>query len=260
MHLSRIVIFPVKSLDGMALEEARVLPSGAIENDRRFALVDAEGQFINGKRTPRIHLVRSQYDAASRSLALSAGEAAQSFHVDADRPALEEWLSQFLGMSTRLVENAEAGFPDDTIFPGPTVISTATIEDVTGWYAGISPDETRRRFRANLEIEGTEPFWEDRLYSEEGFGVRFRIGEVLLEGTNPCQRCVVPTRSSQTGERYPEFASTFEVRRYESLPYWATRSRFDHFYRLAVNTRPVAGRTGTIRVGDEVGLDVEPSV
>lgn len=254
MHLARIVIYPVKSLDGLALDEARVLPSGAIEHDRRFALVDAQGKSINGKRTPKVHLVRSRFDIASRTLAVSAGQASHSFQVDADRPALEDFLSQFFGTTVQFAENAAAGFPDDTLAPGPTVISTATLETVAGWFDGLTLDETRRRFRANLEIGGVEPFWEDRLYSEEGRAVRFQIGEVLLEGTNPCQRCVVPTRSSETGERSDEFAAIFERQRYETLPYWATRSRFDHFFRLAVNTRPVAGSTGTLRVGDNIQI------
>jgi len=254
MHLARIVIYPIKSLDGLVLNEARILESGALEHDRQFALADEKGEFTNGKRTPRIHLLRSRFDLASRTLAISSGETSHSFRIDADRPALEAWLSQFFGTSVRLVENAAAGFPDDTVSPGPTVISRATLDEVTNWFEGISLDETRRRFRANLEIDGVEPFWEDRLYSEEGGAVRFRIGQVLLEGTNPCARCVVPTRSSETGERYEAFAAIFEERRYETLPYWATRSRFDHFYRLAVNTRPVAGSAGDIRVGDAVRL------
>ena len=54
------------------------------------------------------------------------------------------------------------------------------------------------------------------------------------------------------GRRYPDFGRIFEERRYETLPYWATRSRFDHFYRLAVNTRLPAPVDGVIRVGDEV--------
>ena len=71
---------------------------------------------------------------------------------------------------------------------------------------------------------------------------------------DPCQRCVVPTRSPGTGERYADFAAIFEKQRYAKLPYWATRSRFDHFYRLAANTRPVAGHSGVIRVGDDVQI------
>jgi uncharacterized protein YcbX len=248
------VIYPVKSLDGVAVDEARVLPSGALEHDRRWALVDAQGKWINGKRTPRIHLLRSTIDPAARRIVLDAGGQIDEFKIDAERGPLERWLSDFLGLGVRIEENAVSGFPDDTTSPGPTVISTATLADVAGWFPGLNLVETRRRFRANLEIEDVEPFWEDRLYCEEGEAVRFEIGNVQLEGTNPCQRCVVPTRSPETGERYAEFATIFERQRFEKLPYWATRSRFDHFYRLAVNTRPVAGHTGTIHVGDEVRI------
>ena len=57
----------------------------------------------------------------------------------------------------------------------------------------------RMRFRANLEIGEVPAFWEDRLYGESGTTVRFTVGAVCLEGTNPCQRCVVPTRDPLTG-------------------------------------------------------------
>ena len=253
-HLSRIVIYPFKSFDGVEVAEARVLPSGALDHDRQFALLDAQGDWVNGKRTPRIHLLRSEIDSADRRIRLSAGATTREFHIDADRAALEEWLSGFLGMAVRIAENAAAGFPDDTVASGPTVISTATLVNVASWFGGLPLDDVRQRFRANLEIDGVQALWEDRLYAEEGSAVRFRIGDVLLEGTNPCARCVVPTRSPATGERFDDFAATFEKQRYETLPFWATRSRFDHFYRLAVNTRPVPGGEGTIQIGDEVRL------
>lgn len=251
-RLAKILIYPFKSFDGLYVDEARVLPSGALEHDRQFSLVDAQGKWINGKRTPRMHLLRSVTNIASRQISLEFEGEKRAFHIDRDRAALEEWLSGFFGLTVRIEENAAAGFPDDTAAPGPTIISIGTLDAVATWYDGLTRDDVRRRFRANLEIDGVEPFWEDRLYSEEGSAVRFQIGDVLLEGTNPCQRCVVPTRSPETGERLDGFAALFEERRYETLPYWATRSRFDHFYRLAVNTHPVPGQTGTIRVGDVV--------
>ena len=225
--------------------------SSTIDNSR---LVDAQGKWVNGKRTPRIHLLRTAIDASNRRIRLSAGGTTHEFHIDTEREPLEEWLSQFFGLPIHLEENAAGGFPDDTVAPGPTVISRSTLAEVANWYEGLGLAEVRRRFRANLELDGVEPFWEDRLYSDEGTAVRFQIGDVLLEGTNPCQRCVVPTRSPESGERYHEFSAIFEKRRYEMLPFWATRSRFDHFYRLAVNTRPVAGSSGTIRVGDEIKI------
>jgi hypothetical protein len=253
-RLARILVYPIKSFDGTAVDEVRVLPSGALEHDRRFALFDAEGQVVNGKRTSDMHQLRSRFDLNAGRVALSGGARSGDFSLASDRGQIEEWLAAFFGFPVRLEENATAGFPDDTVAPGPTVVSAATLAEVSSWFDELAFEEIRRRFRPNLIIGGVEPFWEDRLYSEEGQFVRFQVGKLTLEGVYPCQRCVVPTRSSETGERYGEFGKIFEARRYETLPYWATRSRFDHFYRLAVNTRPIAGATGTIYVGDDVRI------
>ena len=69
--LDRIVVYPVKSLDGVDLAEARVLPGGALEHDRRWRLVDAEGRVVNAKRTPRFHAIRAEFDLADRLVSLS---------------------------------------------------------------------------------------------------------------------------------------------------------------------------------------------
>ncbi len=47
------------------------------------------------------------------------------------------------------------------------------------------------------------------------------------------------------------------ARREQTLPSWAARSRFDHYDRLAVNTRlaETAGET-VIRLGDTVRLTI----
>ena len=66
---------------------------------------------------------------------------------------------------------------------------------------------------------------------------------------------MVPSRDPVTGEAISGFSRTFAQRREENMPPWAAASRFDHFYRLAVNTRLADGQTGgVIRVGDEVGV------
>src|SRR5262249_18382255 len=150
---------------------------------------DLGGNWVNGKRTPRIHLLRSTIDVADRRIRLSVGGMTREFHIDTDRMPLEEWLSGYFGMAVKISENAAAGSRDATVAPAPTVISTATLAEVGGWFENLPLDDVRRRFRANLEIDGVEAFWEDRLYAGEGDVVRFQIGDVLLEGTNPCQRC-----------------------------------------------------------------------
>jgi hypothetical protein len=257
-QLTRITIYPVKSLEGVDVPEAVVLPGGALEHDRRFAMVDEDGRIINGKRTDQVHGVRSSYDPSARVLTLGirGGGGPTSFQVDTDRDALHAWLGEYFGLPVALREAPATGFPDDTDAPGPTVVAAATLEAVADWFGGLDPDECRGRFRANLEIGGAEPFWDDRLYAGAGSAVRFRVGGVTFEGVNPCQRCPVPARSPTTGEPTRGFQKRFAALREQTLPPWATAARFDHFYRLAVNTRRPAldSEPGEIRVGDEVEI------
>lgn len=54
---------------------------------------------------------------------------------------------------------------------------------------------------------------------------------------------------------YPLFQKTLAERRAAYLLAWATRSCFNHFYRLAVNTLVPASEAGkVVRVGDEVAI------
>ena len=222
-HLERILIYPVKSLDGLSLPSVRLLKSGALEGDRRFALLDSQAKYVNGKRHSHIHHLRSSFDAMTRTLHLRNGDGrrAGSFDVDHERNRLQEWLSEFFGFAVQFQENPAAGFPDDTDSPGPTIISTATLHEVASWFPGLDGDHIRKRMRAKLEIDGVPAFWEDRLYGVAGTKMRFRIGNVDFDGINPCQRCVVPPRDPVSGEGYPEFAKVSREKREETLPPWA---------------------------------------
>ena len=175
------------------------------------------------------------------------------------------------------MRHAPEGFPDDNIANGPTIISTASLQAVSAWFPGLNLEDTRRRFRTSLEIDGRESnaaamagdaskiaganghlpaFWEDRLYGEdERSVVRFRIGEVNFEGSNPCARCPVPARDPQTGADLLGFQKHFSDLRRETLPPWTPAARFDHFYRLATNTRVAPTEHGkSLRVGDALRI------
>ena len=258
-RVANITIFPMKSCDGLALETASVLPSGALSHDRQFALVDTSGRFINAKRIPLIHQVRLQVDPFSRvyEVGRRGQEVAVRGRLDADGKHLSDWLSDFFSLEVSIVENDETGFPDDLGAVGPTIISTSTLETVADWFNGLTVDEVRQRFRVNIEVDGVEPFWEDWLFRSDRQPQPFRVGDVQFGGTNPCQRCVVPTRHSQTGEVTPAgFSLQFSSRREATLPAWAPREHFNHFYRLSTNTRLLNRGNGIIRVGDPVELDV----
>ncbi|MDP9175081.1 MAG: MOSC N-terminal beta barrel domain-containing protein [Planctomycetota bacterium] len=255
--LAGISIYPIKSLESVAVPQARIAPGGALEGDRAFAFFDADGKFINGKRNARIHQLRSFYDAFTGTLRLGTADDGLrvSFHITRQRPQLQTWLSEFFGISVEVRDNTQVGFPDDLDCPGPTLIGAATLSEVASWFPPLSAGQIRLRMRANLEIAQAPAFWEDHLYTTKGSLVRFRIGDVLFDGNNPCQRCVVPPRDPFTGEGYADFSNTFMKRRKETLPPWAEASRFNHFYRLAVNTIVPASEAGkTLRIGDEVEI------
>jgi uncharacterized protein YcbX len=252
-YLTAIYIFPIKSLDGVNLDECQVLPGGALAADRGIALVDRDGNFINGKRQAAVHRLRAGFDLGQRTVRLSSDTLPPAlFHLDDQEAVMCSWLSDFFGVAVRLRRDPVRGFPDDPNAPGPTVTSTATLQTVANWFPGQTAGEMRLRFRMNLELGGDDPFWEDRLFGEPGVVTRFRIGDVEFWGTNPCERCVVPTRSPTTGEVVPGFARLFADRRQQSLPSWSAASRFDHYYRLGVNTRLAELHGGRLRVGDEV--------
>ena len=255
--VSRLFIYPIKSLDRVGIETISVLRSGALKRDREFAIFDASGRFVNGKRHDRIHVIRSDFDLENNrvSLRIQGTNQANVFHLEQGREALESWLGEYFGFSVDVKQNLETGFPDDTTAAGPTIISTATLDAIASWYPGLNVEEVRLRFRPNIEISGVPAFWEDRLFTHAEKGVNFQIGEVQFIGVNPCQRCVVPTRDAKTGKAYPNFQKTFVAKRRETLPEWVERSRFNHFYRLAINTQlPVTEAGKTICVGDQLRI------
>ena len=270
-RLARIRLHPIKSLDPIEVPEARIGPNGGLEFDRAWALYTVDGRWVNGKRAPAIHRIRAAYAPDLSSVTLSAPSdsrkmftAKLAFPRDSERAA--EWFSAYFEQQI-IVRHAREGFPDDGLAPGPTIISTASLEAVCEWFPELSLEEARLRLRATLEIaadhgqvgvvhEKLPAFWEDRLFGEdERSVVRFRIGDVVFEGSNPCARCAVPSRDSHTGEIILDFTRRFSERRRASLPSWAPESRFDHYYRLAVNTRVPSTETGKLlRLGDPLSL------
>ncbi len=268
-RLTGIRLHPIKSLDPVSVPEARIGPGGGLEHDRAWALFSVDGRWVNGKRTAAMHLIRASYapDLSSVTLAVPGDRRkipARTFPFPGGAEDAGEWFSVYFEQQI-LVRHAPEGFPDDNIANGPTIISTASLRTVADWFPGLTLDSARQRFRTTLEIDSAEAavkdasanghlpaFWEDQLYGEdERSVVRFRIGEVHFEGSNPCARCPVPARDPQSGADLAGFQKRFSDLRRETLPPWAPAARFDHFYRLAVNTRVAPTETGKLlRLGD----------
>jgi len=304
--LDRITIHPVKSLDGVVIDSCRVLPAGGLENDRRWKLTDIDGRTLNAKRMPILHAIRAEFDLAQPDDPASVPRlAANLVSLSVDPAAVQassvpgiqrltalaaatfplvpgpdgpcDWLSEALGTQVLLLERRDGGFPDDREAPGPTLVSTASLEEVGRWF-GLGLEEVRRRFRINLEVGGCDAFWEDTLASPARPELspslldlpadvavdpyadlpppesrEFAIGEVRFRATNVCRRCPVPGRDSRTGATSDLFQDVFEARRRRGLRPDVDPGAWGTLYRLGINTREET--TGAVRVGDEFGGD-----
>jgi MOSC domain-containing protein len=266
--LSRIRLYPIKSLNPVEVSEARIGRTGGLLHDRVWALYASDGRWINGKRTPAVHFIEARFAADLSSVQLSVSPersqlpsqrlstpAPAKFAFPSDAAGAAEWFSAYFAEPVT-VRHSDDGFPDDDLAPGPTIVSTASLEAVCSWFPPLATESARLRFRANLEMARILPFEEDRLFAaEKSDTLRFTIGEVEFEGSNPCARCAVPARDPFTAESIPDFQKRFATLRQTRLPAWSPDSRFDHFYRFAVNTRVPPSEIGkTLRAGDALTI------
>ncbi|MFC7186306.1 MOSC domain-containing protein [Halorubrum yunnanense] len=281
-RIAELVAYPLKSNDGVALDRAELGPAGALRGDRTYALVEAGvdpheasvgegGGYVNGKREPAVHGLRASYEVAGRgdatptAVTLSRPARAETGTVAAERTfalpdegdALAAWVGDYLGYAVDLAREPDGGLPDDRSARGPTVVSRATLETVAGWFDAVADaTEMRRRLRPNVVLDDCPAFWEDRLFADRGEAVRFAAGDAELLGVTPCQRCVVPSRDPDTGAGIDGFRETLINNRRATLPDWTESDRFDHDFRLMVNTAvPEEWWESTLAVGDEVSIE-----
>ena len=170
--------------------------------------------------------------------------------------AVADWFAQSSAQRSEGFTQKSAEPTDDFARQDSELVPRLAAHSPSSDFPGLPLDNVRRRFRATLEIDGVPAFWEDQLFGEnERSVVRFTIGEVHLEGSNPCARCPVPPRDPCTGQLIPTFQKHFTQQREATLPSWSPRSRFDHFYRFSTNTRVASTQAGkTLRLHDPLTL------
>src|SRR3981189_1004582 len=139
-RLANIRLHPIKSLDPMHVKEARIGPGGGLEFDRAWALYSADGQWVNGKRTAAIHLIRAGYAPDFSAVTLS---------FPGDPAGAAEWFSASFEQQINVRYSLE-GFPDDSTANGPTIVSAASLDTVSPWFPGLTPGDGGLRFPTTL--------------------------------------------------------------------------------------------------------------
>src|SRR5581483_2402828 len=199
--------YPVKSMQGEALDAADI-DSRGIAGDRRWAVVDqATGKVLSAKRDGRLLEARACTTPASVTITLPSGTT-----LAVADPEIHDALSSWLGRPVRLepataegagrvyemqvsAEDPESPVVEIPCPPGTFfdlaavhVLTTASLRAMTALY----PDGAwvAGRFRPTLLVEADG----DGFVEDEWVGREVQAGTVGLMPFMPTVRCVVPTR------------------------------------------------------------------
>ncbi|TKK77362.1 MOSC domain-containing protein [Herbidospora galbida] len=254
MKLSDIRIYPVKSVTGIRLDRAQVLPWG-LEGDRRWAVVDDKGDGYWSGENPEYLAVRA-VNTPEGGLILNAPGLDELRVPPADGPLVpvyfhgldeamlahddaHEWFTRLLGKPARLVYlddpnrrhivDYHGGLPGEVVsfaWDAPLLLVTRdSLTRLDDWIAEGAierQEEAPRpldvaRFRPSVVVEGFEPFEEDTWTS-------VRIGDVDFRVSELCDRCFVTLWDPDTRERGKEPLRTLaKHRRWDGKTWFGIR-------------------------------------
>lgn len=256
--VSQLVFYPVKSLQGVSVEEAVFTPRG-IKQDRMWMLVRENGKFITQREEHRLALLQLEtVKGGFRITAPSGDRILLPTYVSSDsmmsvrvwKDALQavpgpfeanEFFSDYLGYACVAVfmpdqadrtarEFAPPGTPLSfaDAYPG-LLITSASLVDLN---ERTSIPIEMARLRPNIVVSGTTS------YADDGWA-QIDIGEVSIDCVKPCARCVLTTVDPSTGTAGKEPLMT--LARYR-------RIRNDVFF----GQNFVVSKAGTVKLGDKV--------
>lgn len=256
--LTEISIYPIKSIQGNQINKAFVEKQG-IEDDRRFLIADLDGKMITARKYPSLVKITSQIMGSQlilnygvkdelildkEAFNLNSAPATvwgDTFDAYTTSSHANQWFSDIIGKPVQLLYlgevsnrwreklDTEVSFADG--YP-LLIISQASLDDLNE----RSPQVHKMaQFRPNLVVSGEEPFIEDSWK-------KIRIGTVVFELRKPCQRCILTTVDSDSGEfnQNKEPLNTL-------LKFRADENREVYF-----GQNMIALNEGTIHVGDEI--------
>ena len=213
MNIAEIVVYPIKSLRGSAVDEALVCGYG-LEHDRRWMLIDGESKMVTQRECPRVATLIPHVEDGRLRIALpTGGEIVVPFNADAwtdQQVTVDVWghgyvgvvaagpinsaLSEAIGTSCRLTSirsdvfrtRREVAFHDDSPV---LVISQSSLDELNRRLPLPLP---MNRFRPNLVVTDAKPFDED-------LWQRIAIGDTVLRAVKQCERCVTTTVDQAAG-------------------------------------------------------------
>lgn len=276
-QIGQLWVFPIKSCAGIAMQSARLLPTG-LEYDRAFMLVDPQGEFITQREIARMVLIQPAIaDGVMAVTAPGMPELVVDMAFDGptrhvrvwdDRvqalqapDAVNAWFSQYLQTDCTLVRMAPAaqrlaskkwtgGADAPTQFADGypiLVISQASVDELNQRLVDAGQAAVvGQRFRANIIVNGFESHDEDRI---ESLVVAQTGGTADLPLVKPCARCPIPDIDPATAEAGTRVSDTLQTYRHDD--------RLDGAITFGMNAIVPAGASGVLHVGDAVGGNLQ---
>lgn len=221
MILSEINIYPIKSLKGISLKEAKIERRG-LRFDRRWMLVNEQNEFFTQREFPKMATIETRIADSCLQVSQNGNKLEIPFSPSGDETArvrvwsskcqakvyedsINEWFSDVLGTKCKLVlmpEETErkvnyfyAVHKDDHVsfadgYPF-LLIGENSLADLN---SRLDEDLPMNRFRPNFVVKDAEPF------AEDGWK-KIKIGASLFHIVKPCARCVITTIDQATGEK-----------------------------------------------------------
>jgi len=259
--LSQIFIYPIKSLAGISVTDWPVDKNG-LQYDRKWMLVDAEGQFLSQRRLPKMALIRTRIDAADLIVSATGhgdlnlplhpmdGEdlAVRIWHDDCIARLVSDkanaWFSSVLDMDCRLVYHPDhrqrqvdqkyAAPNDQTAFSDGFPFLLIGENSLNSLNRQLSEAIGMPRFRPNLVVADCPA------YAEDGWR-RIEINQIEFRLPKPCSRCSVPTIDPDTALTGKEPLATLNrLRKWNNQVYFGQNA--------------LHGRQGSLSVGQRITI------
>lgn len=219
MNLTEINIYPIKSLKGISLNQAKVESRG-LEFDRRWMLVNEKNKFLTQREFPKMATVAVQIKNDGLNISDNGNEITVPFRTESGETAnvkiwsnfcraqvyeskINDWFSDVLQTNCRLVlmpDDAQrkvnyfyAVHKTDTVSFADAypflLIGESSLEDLNSRLEKKIP---MNRFRPNFVFNNSEPFAEDKWK-------KIQIGNTVFHLVKPCARCVITTIDQAIG-------------------------------------------------------------
>lgn len=260
--ISDLIIYPIKSLGGIHLQQSFLEEEG-LQYDRRWMLVDEQGNFLTQRQHPKMCLFQVQFTEGG--LLVTQSEQSSSFFFPFNQSTEKEltvsiwednvkatfvsdladkWFSTMMDMPCKLVSIASDAqrkvdtryaFRNETTrfsdaFP-VLIIGESSLEDVN---KRIDSPVPMNRFRPNIVFKGGNAFEEDSWKN-------IQVGSSALKVVKPCARCVITTIDQQTAQAGKDPLKTL-----------ASYRTVDNKVLFGQNSLVI--NPGTIRLGDEIKI------